>query len=192
MFGLLGSGLYSITVKDAKGCKSSMEVDVGAANSNLSGAATSTPDSQCEAPHNGTIQVTPAGGTGPYLIKINDGVFGSATSFSGLESGNHTVIIKDATDCEKTVHVNVTHGNTGVGYNAQIKPIFIASCNFSGCHGAGTSGRDWTLFADVKAKASSIKARTANRSMPIGTGPILTDHEIALIGCWVDDGAIEN
>ena len=54
-FGLLGSGLYSITVKDAKGCKSSMEVDVGAANSNLSAAATSTPDSQCEAPHNGTI-----------------------------------------------------------------------------------------------------------------------------------------
>lgn len=190
VFERLAPGLYSITVKDAKGCKSKLEVDLPADNSSLTAVTTSTKDDQCLS-DNGSITVTPTGGMAPYLLKIDNGTFGSATTFSNLKSGNHTVIIKDNTDCERVLIVSVEHGNTGVSYANDIASIFAANCNFSGCHGAGTTGRDWTKFSDVNAKADDIKNRTANRSMPIG-GFTLTQTQINQIACWVDDGALNN
>jgi len=191
VFDRLAPGSYLITVKDVNGCKRSVQVEIGAANSTLAAATSATPDTDCFA-GNGSIAVSPSGGTGPYLIKIDNGSFASPSSFANLESGNHTIIIKDAADCQRVVIVSVPHGSTGVSYANDITPIFVAACNFSGCHGAGTTGRDWTKFTDVKIDALDIKARTGNRSMPIGTGPFLTPQQIQLIACWVDDGALEN
>ncbi len=190
-FERLAPGSYSVTVKDINGCKKSIKVDLDADNSNLAATAITTPDSQCFA-DNGTISITASGGTGPYLLKIDNGSFGATTTFSNLANGNHTVIIKDVNDCQRVLIVPVSRGNTGVSYANDIVPILNRSCNFSGCHGAGISGRDWTKYADVKAKATDIKTRTSNRSMPIGSGPFLTNQEIQQIACWVDDGAIQN
>lgn len=192
VFDRLAPGSYSVTVKDVKGCKQSLQVDVGAAGSDLTAAVVTTGDTECLS-DNGIIAVTPTGGKPPYLIKIGDGTFGSATTFSNLKGGNHTIIIKDFEDCQRVLIAHVDQGNTGISYSGTIFPIFQASCNFSGCHGVGSSGRDWTKFEDVKAKASDIKSRTSNRSMPIGNnGPALTDQQIQQIACWVDDGAINN
>lgn len=191
VFERLAPGSYLVTVKDVNGCKSSVQVDIGAANSTLAATANATPDTDCFG-GNGSINVSPSGGTSPYVVKIDNGQFGTSPAFGNLESGNHTVIVKDASDCQRVLIVSVPHGSTGVSYATDIVPIFNTSCNFSGCHGAGSTGRDWTKFSDVKSKAADIKGRTGNRSMPVGTGPFLTAQQIQLIACWVDDGAIEN
>ncbi len=173
VFERLAPGSYSVTVKDINGCKQSVRVDLDADNSTLTAVSSAVPDSQCFS-DNGSITVNVSGGTAPYQIKIDNGTFGSASTFNSLANGNHTVIIKDASDCERTMIVAVPRASTGVSYTKDIVPIFNRSCNFSGCHGAGTSGRDWTKYSDVKVKASDIKTRTSNRSMPIGSGPLLS------------------
>ncbi len=190
VFDRLAPGSYLITVKDIKGCKNSIQVDLGADNSSLAATATSSEDNQCLT-DNGTITVTASNGTAPYTLKIDNGQFGSASQFSNLSNGNHTVIVKDSEDCERVLIVRVGRGNTGISYASVIKPIFEANCEFSGCHGVGSTGHDWTKFSDVKAKASDIKIRTSNRSMPIGD-KILTALQIQQIACWVDDGANSN
>jgi hypothetical protein len=117
--------------------------------------------------------------------------FGSINIFSNLAAGQYTFIVKDATDCQKTISVSVPRGLTGVSYKNDIKPILDASCNLSGCHNAGTGSRDWTTYEKVKANDGNIRARTANKSMPIG-GLTLTQAEIDKIACWVDDGSANN
>ena len=190
VFDRLAPGSYLVTVKDTKLCKSVFQVDLGAATSNLSASATATKDDQCFS-DNGSVIVTPGGGDPPYRIKIDDGTFGSVNTFSNLKNGNHTVIVRDFNDCERVLIVPVERGNTNISYKSIISPIFAANCNFNGCHGSGSTGRDWTNFSDVKNKASDIKARTSNRSMPIGAFT-LTTQEIQQIACWVDDGANNN
>ncbi len=190
VFDKLAAGSYHITVKDTKGCKNSILVDIAAEGSNLSATVTTSDDTQCLT-NNGSVTLAPAGGASPYVAKIDDGTFGNAVTFSGLGSGVHSIILKDANDCERVFNVSIGRGNTGISYKSDIVPIFNANCNFNGCHGAGTTGRDWTLYSDVKNKAASIATRTANRSMPIG-GFTLTEQQIQQIACWVDDGAINN
>ncbi len=190
VFTKLAAGSYKITVKDINGCKNSLQVELDATGSDLSATFTTTDDSSCLS-NNGAVSITPAGGASPYLVKIDNGKFVTTTTFAGLSSGVHFIIVKDANDCERVLNISVNRGNTGVSYANDITPIFIANCNFNGCHGAGSTGRDWTKFSDVQAKAASIAARTANRSMPIG-GLTLSQQQIQQIGCWVDDGANNN
>lgn len=188
----LSAGTYSFTTKDTKGCKSTLTVTIEASSSTLSATFVATADNQCQPPHNGSINVTSTGGVLPYQFKLDNGIFGPTSSFSTLQSGVHTVIVKDGGDCEFVLHIPVDRGDTGVSYAMEIGPILNLSCNFSGCHGSGTGSRDWTIFSNVQTKAAQIKTRTGNRSMPIGAGPTLSETQIQRIACWVDDGAKNN
>ncbi len=189
-FDRLAPGSYLFTVKDIKGCKMVQQVDLGADNSSLTATATSTSDTQCLT-DDGTITIKISNGTAPYTLKIDNGQFGTATQFSNIGNGNHTVIVKDDSDCERVLIVPVGRANTGISYKGAIEPILIENCQFTGCHAAGSTGHDWTKFSDVKAKAADIKIRTSNRSMPIGD-ITLTALQIQQIACWVDDGANQN
>lgn len=189
-FDKLAPGSYTIIVKDFNKCKQSITVDIGAANSDLGASAATTEDNQCFT-NNGSVIITASGGSAPYLYQINGGGFAGTNSFSELKDGQYTVIVKDASDCQKVVSVVVPRGNFGISYSKDVEPIFDTKCNLDGCHDSSTGSRNWTNFANVKSQAGSIKVRTANRSMPIG-GLTLTQQQIDIIGCWVEDGAANN
>ena len=46
------------------------------------------------------------------------------------------------------------------------------------------------IFANVQGNAGQIKTLTGNRTMPAEGS--LTQAEIDMIACWVDDGAVAN
>jgi hypothetical protein len=189
-FANLGAGSYLVTLKDDHNCERSLQVDIGAANSTLDATFTTSTDSQCLT-DNGSITVTASGGKGPYQYGWASGAFGTNNVLANLKFGQYTVIVKDANDCQKIISVQVPRGNTGISYASTIKPILDTNCNVSSCHGAGTGSRDWTVFSNIKSHAANIKSRTGNRSMPIGDKK-LTQAEIDVIACWVDDGANNN
>ena len=76
-----------------------------------------------------------------------------------------------------------------VTYSGSIAEIISVNCAVSGCH-AGPQFPDFRVLANIQANASNIKIRTQNRSMPKSGS--LTQQEIDLIGCWVDNGALDN
>jgi hypothetical protein len=186
----LAPGVYSVWVKDINSCSRIIEVAVNAANSTLSASYSATPDSQCFS-HDGTVTVSASGGKSPYVFAIDASAFVASNVFSNLKSGQHSAIVKDADDCQRVISIQVPRSSTGTSYANTIKPILQANCTSSGCHGTNSSNGDWTNYTKVKEKAGLIKMRTSNKSMPIG-GNSLTDTEIQLIACWVDDGAPNN
>jgi hypothetical protein len=188
-FNNLAPGDYILEVKDIRNCPQTIDVVLDAANSTLTASYQTTADTQCLS-DNGSITVTGSGGQSPYLYQIDAGGFANANTFSGLKSGRHSVVVKDATDCQKVLSIQVAH-STGTSYSGVINTILQNNCTSSGCHGTNSSNGDWTNYAKVKDKASLIKIRTSDKTMPIG-GNSLTDTEIQLIACWVDDGALNN
>ena len=190
----LGAGTYTIRVKDMNGCWKALEVTIEAAGSTLAATVQTTADNQCNA-DNGTAAVTATGGTAPYQFQLDsqgygDAVQGGNVLFPALKEGQHVIIVKDSEGCQTTLSLTISHGNTGISYAKDIESIITTNCAKSGCHGAGTGSRDWTVFANVKSHAANIKTRTSNRTMP--PDDPLSEEEIALIACWVDDGAIDN
>ncbi len=106
--------------------------------------------------------------------------------FTGLSAGNHTVVVKDDTGCELTQTIKV---KSGISYSSTIAPIISENCAVTGCHN-GSQFPDFRQFANVQGNAGQIKTLTGSRVMPAEGS--LTQAEIDMIACWVDDGAVAN
>ncbi len=142
-----------------------------------------------EGMENGEITVSTTGGNGPFQYSIDGAIFQNSGTFSGLESNDYTVTVKDANDCINTAMATVEEMAI-VFYANQIRPIIDANCQISNCHGSNANIPSWATYDDVKAKASNIKSRTSNKTMPPNGG--LSDADIKLIADWVDQGAPDN
>jgi hypothetical protein len=185
----LGAGTYEVRVKDSNNCWRAINVTIAAAGSTLAATVVTQADNQCTT-DNGTAVVTISGGVPPYQCQIDAKGFSASSTFTGLKEGQHVIVVKDSQECQTTISVGIQHGLTGISYATQIKDIITTNCAKSGCHGAGTGARDWTVFANVKANALDIKTRTSNKTMP--PDEPLGQSDIDLIRCWVDDGALDN
>jgi hypothetical protein len=189
-FANLGPGTYTLAVKDGAQCQRSISVDISSPDSKTTVTIGTSADNNCLSP-DGTIILTPHGSTRPYAYQFGTGSFGTDSVFSNLKFGNYTVIVRDAGGCPLAINVTVPRGQTGVSYLNVIKPIITTNCAISGCHnGDNGASRNWTILANLQNNAQNVKLRTGNRSMPL-TGS-LTQDQINLIACWVDDGALNN
>ena len=185
----LSSGRYTVGVKDANGCEASVEIDIASANSTVDATIVTVKNNQCNNP-NGSITVSPTGGAAPYAFLLGISGFVTNNVFTNLKEGTYSILIKDANECIKTVSAIVSHGDTGTSYLNDIAPIITTNCNLVNCHDANSGVRNWTTYQNVKDHSSNIKTRTSDKSMPLGR--TLTQSQINLIACWVDDGAPQN
>ena len=184
VFTNIAAGSYAITATDSKGCSVQLTVPI----ENLGGVNLDNVvvvDSGCEST-NGSIRITASGGEEPYQFSLNGGSRQESSVFSGLDQGTYLVSVRDQLGCDisKTVEIS-----SGISYENSIKGIIEKSCAITGCHN-GSISPDLRSFSNIKARASSIKSRTANRSMPRGSS--LSQQQIDMIACWVDDGALAN
>jgi hypothetical protein len=192
-FSNLSSGTFTVLVKDKNGCERELSgVILIAPSAPSAGTPVLVSQTSCSTP-NGSITVNATGGTAPYQYKLGDGAFSTSNTFSELKAGNYTVTIKDASNCSTTVNSTIS-SQTSVSFATDIAPILQANCIKSGCHnGDNGADRNWSVFANVKASAQSIKTRTGNKTMPADIAPTgLPQAQIDLIACWVDAGALNN
>lgn len=183
-FANVSAGLYSIIVTDAAGCTAMIDVAVQN-EEGVSVDQVSVQEAGCGTA-DGRIAVTASGGVAPYLFSLNGNATQSDGVFSGLGSGTYTLLVADSEGCELEQEVVLT---SGISYQNSIRTIIETDCAISGCHN-GSVSPDLRSFSSIQSSANRIKARTQNRSMP--RGRTLTQTEIDLIACWVDDGALNN
>ena len=183
----LSAGTYTGAVRDENGCEDSGSFTIDPAEGAISVATSADEISGCGSA-NGQVTVTATGGVGALMYRLVGGTFGSENVFTGLTAGDHEFEVMDEDGCVSSRTESVL---SGTSYANAIAPILEANCDGSSCHIGGSSLPDWSDLSVVQAHAESIKTRTANGSMPRDSRE-LTQEEIDLIACWVDDGALAN
>jgi len=184
----LGADSYTITVRDAEDCTNTVEAVIDPVETDLTASVTTTEDTQC-VEGNGSIEVSPSGGVPPYEVSLGEGFINSLT-IENLDHGDYEVVIKDAEGCDITLEAMINQGNTNTSYENEVETIIFSNCAISGCHNGDNGQGNFTDFSEVKERADDIKTRTQNKSMPPNN--VISDEEIALISCWVDEGAKDN
>lgn len=190
-FTSLAPGTYTIVVRDFRNCESSIQAIVNADGSDLSAQTIIQPDTEC-LNDNGSVTINVNGGTPPYQYRLGNQSFNSNNQFTNLKNGSYTFTVRDADNCSIGVNAVVPRGDTGVSFSGVIKNIIDTRCAIATCHVSGTGRTNLSVFSNVQSNAQNIKSRTASKSMPPPGSTQLTDEQIALIACWVDDGAKNN
>lgn len=187
-FNEISAGAYEITVRDATGCTAKVSVNVEAADSGIEGTVVSTEGTTCGGT-SGSVTLSATGGDGSYTYSVDGGDFTTTETIVDLTQGAHVFTVKDGTGCTDDGEFRIF---SSISLQGDIMPIITNKCaTSSSCHDTGASGKPVLVSkAEVIAKAERIKFRTGNKSMPL-TGS-LTDEQIEMIACWVDDGAPDN
>lgn len=86
-----------------------------------------------------------------------------------------------------------------VSFTAQINPIIQSNCAITGdggCHNGGNGASlDWRVFENFQSHALHVKDRITRPANAAGHMPkigAITDEQIRLIVCWVEQGAQNN
>lgn len=140
---------------------------------------------------NGSVEVMITGGTSNLSLSISPdpGAVFDNGQYVDLPPDMYTITVVDENSCSNSASIGL--GITS--YADVIAPIISSSCNLPTCHdGSNASVPSWAILSNVQDKASEIKDRTGNRSMPPDSQPPLDQEEIDVIACWVDLGAKDN
>ncbi|REE02168.1 hypothetical protein [Marinoscillum furvescens] len=183
----LAPGAYTFAVKDASGCTAELEVTVAAQDNDLQLTISSSEPAGCKTT-DGAVVLSATGGDGAYQYQQGSNDLTNSATFSGLAAGSYTFTVVDGNGCTATVSTEIS---SGVSLADDVMPIITNNCAVSGCHGNSRSPLLNTK-AEVIASASRIKARTGAGTMPPAGRPDLTQEQIDLISCWVDEGADDN
>jgi hypothetical protein len=185
-FDQVGSGSYTVQIKDDNGCTASVDATVED-ETTLAATVSSTKTGCGET--SGSLNISATGGSPGYMYKIDNAPFQASESFTNLGPGNYTVTVTDAEGCE----TSLSHRLLSTASWAQhILPIINTRCALSGCHDGNSGLPNWTDLATVQQNAQRIKSRTGAREMPPAGAQPLTENQISMIACWVDDGAMNN
>ena len=188
-FSQLGAGNYTIVAKnEITGCTSDTLL-INIENENgFSISLNNKKNSSCGA-NEGLIDITQIEGIEPIEFKINNKPFQSESIFTNLSPGNYDITARDANGCEVMISdIKIT---SGVSLANDITSIINTNCAVTGCHN-GSQPPNLSNTDNIISSASRIKSRTSSGSMPPSGREDLTQEEIDLIACWVDDGALNN
>jgi gliding motility-associated-like protein len=135
----LSAGSDTVFVTDANGCRDTLATVLSQPNQ-LAPFVVSLDSVSCSGGSNGGVSVDALGGTLPYTFALDTATtFVSSGVFTGLDSGTHTVTVRDAHLCDSTISFYIYQPTPLV---PSIVYTINASCNAS-CNGSiavGASG----------------------------------------------------
>lgn len=162
----LDTGIYSVTIKDANNCISTVNVSIS--QPPPLEIAYSTNPAGCNLA-NGSASVSVTGGTRPLTYLWNSGN-ATGSTLTNIPSGSYQVTITDAKNCVKTTSIAIS--NTS-GPTAQLSTVLPVSC-FGGNDGQATVSistgtapyiYQWSSSTSRSATASNLSA--GNHSVTI-------------------------
>lgn len=144
-FNSLTVGVYTITVRDANLCTSTMNVTI-TQPTQLTYTSIATPVT-CNTLCNGQITITASGGSIPYQYSSNSGTtFSPSSPMTGLCAGAYNVVVRDANNCLATSLVTITQPTAVSATFVNTSPICPGQCNGTSAVTAsgGTAGYQYS------------------------------------------------
>lgn len=124
----LGPGSYTVNISDARGCTNSASYVIAEPTA-LAISYTSV-DVSCFGDNNGSIDITPSGGNGPYTFSWSNGE--TTEDINTLVAGSYTVTVTDFNGCTLNETVVITEPLASLSTTAVVNDI---SC-FGGSDGS--------------------------------------------------------
>lgn len=176
----LAAGTYTVTAKNAAGCTGTgsfvLTDPCTGATITVNGT---TINPTTVGGNNGSITATAAGGTAPYTYSLNNGVFQSSGSFTGLTAGAYTITAKTAAGCIGSASFTLSNPNPCAGVTIGVSNTFVnntpceaASGSITATATGGTAPYTYsinngpfqsgTLFSGLTSGSYTITAKDAN------------------------------
>jgi SprB repeat len=137
-FNGLPTGPNSFTVIDQNGCSANVSTTLSQPAAPFTVALINATSLTCHADLSGRLSLNTTGGTGPYQLKLNNGLYENTTVFNNLSAGSYTVYGKDANQCPFTL--------SGLSLS-QPTPIAITMLNKKDVNCISYERGEATLFA---------------------------------------------
>jgi hypothetical protein len=207
-FADLAAGPYTVTVKDANGCTTTVPVTIVEPALALSLSAVQTTAVSCHGGSDGTASVSASGGNGGYAYTIAGPTVNttgaSSGVFTGLTAGEYTITVNDSKNCTLTSQsFTITQPDALTASAVQTAPV---SCK-GGSDGAasvsasgGNGGYSYTLGATtnttgifnglaageytVTVKDSKNCSTTATLSISEPTALTATASQTTAVSCY--------
>ncbi len=123
----LAAGTYTVTIKDANGCTGNASATINPAPTAIT-ATTTTTQITCNGANDGTITLTPSGGSGSYTSFVwSNGA--TTQNISGLAAGTYTVTFKDSKGCTGNASATINPAPAAVTATASVTQITCNSAN---------------------------------------------------------------
>jgi gliding motility-associated-like protein len=172
----LTAGVYTITVQDAAGCPNTSTVTVGS-TSGPTNATISTLSDTCGRSV-GTLTVTNVvGGTPAYQYSINGGTNQASNIFTGLATGNYTVLVTDNNGC------TFVHYDSVKTVGPTVSPIITASGPVTFCQGGSV-----TLSSSI-ANGNTWNTGATTQTITVNSTDTLS-LTVSQFGCTVNSNTV--
>ena len=134
----LAEGLYNVTITDVNGCSFEDSIVVQEPISPLAGTIVET-HVNCFLGSDGSVDLTPTGGTSPYTFDWNGGTY-TSEDLSGVPAGVYNVTITDVNSCLYNDGVVITEPTQLVATDTLTNVL---------CHGQANGSIDLTVSGGV-------------------------------------------
>jgi gliding motility-associated-like protein len=181
----LAPGTYSVAVFDSAGCFKSGSVTISEPDTKFTASITDQVNVLCASSTTGSITVAGSGGTSPYQYNINGGAFQAGGTFNNLTAGPHTIIAKDANDCQVIISATITSPPNGI--TASITSQTNVPCAGETNGSATVTASGGTSPYTYSWNTSPVQTTASITNLAAGTY-IVTSTDNA--GCFVLDTAI--
>lgn len=114
LFNNLTSGTYTVTVRDANLCDTTLQVVIGEP-APVSATVVAQTNIDCNGASTGSFTVAGTGGNGTYTYSLDGINFQNSGAFTNLPAGLYTVTINDIANCSGTFQVTITQPAPLVG-----------------------------------------------------------------------------
>ena len=192
----LALGIYNVQVTDSKGCSASSNVSISEASS-ATVTLTSSSNPNCNAGANGSINITVAGGTPPYVYAWSNG--STVQDPAGLMAGSYSVLITDNGSCKATFNTSISQPTAVVAATSVVTAPtcgnFDGKATVSASGGTGaytylwdanTGGKTTQSVTGLPAGSYSVQVTDANGC--IGNGIVsLSNSNAPLLSAAVSD-----
>ncbi len=182
----LTSKTYTLTVRDGKGCSVTQTVNIAERNELRILSIDGIPPG-CDVA-DGTLTIEATGGDGKYQYKVGKEDFQSSPYFIELAAGTYEIIVMDGAGCSVYENHQIF---SNISYFSNIKPLITRGCVADECHAGKNELLDMTDLEAIREGDSLIIEKIVNGN-PISKNGTLTEDEVKMITCWLEDGAPDN
>jgi hypothetical protein len=139
----LTPGSYTINVIDGNGCAYVATNPLVVTEPEVLTASVAATDVACFGESNGSIEVTPLGGTAPFQYSVNGSPLSANNILNGLAAGDFTITVIDVNNCQTTAIASIEGPSEALAIDG-LSAVAGGSSDYNVIGGTAPFGYSWT------------------------------------------------